>query len=163
LHLTLRIPGAEAGDCPELSRLIKTAPVTYVERDAGSPTRVIHFPGLPKAIDLALQLIAATVDMPRLEAVVNDRPVANLGKFWSALNCYRDSLAVVDVAAHCARRAARVEDAGACPDKACLSHCQFICTRCLQVSRERGAPPVSLQLRQIAVQAEVEWCPNLRL
>lgn len=163
MRLTLRISGTEAGECPELSRLIKAAPTAYVERQAGARTHVVHFPSLPETIDLALQLIAATVDMPAVEAMVNDRPIANLGKFWSALNCYRDSLAVVDVAAHCARRAARVGDAGACPDQACLSHCQFICTRCIQVSRERGAPPVSLQLREIAIQAEVEWCPNLKL
>jgi hypothetical protein len=163
MRLTLLIPGAEAGDCPELCRLMKAAPVTYAEREAGKRTCVVHFPNLPETIDLALQLIAAIVDMPGVKAVMNDRPIANVGKFWSALNCYRDSLAVVDVVAYCARRAARVGEAGACPDQACLSHCQFICTRCLQVSRERGAAPVSQQLRQIAIQAEVEWCPNLRL
>lgn len=168
MHLTLRIPASEAGDCPETLRLIKAAPTTYVERDiggcrGGGRTYVVHFTDLPESIDLALQMIAATVDLPQLRVLVNDRLVTNLSKFWSALNCYRDSLAVVDVEAYCARRAARVGEAGACPDRACLSHCQFICTRCLQVTRERGAPPVSLQLRQIAIQAEVEWCPNLHL
>ncbi|MGH7232738.1 MAG: hypothetical protein ACREJU_15475 [Nitrospiraceae bacterium] len=41
-------------------------------------------------------------------------------------------------------------------DRTCLSHCQFMCTRCLGVVHERGAPPVRAQLDAIAVQAEVE-------
>ena len=159
----MRIPETDAGDCPETLRLIKAAPTTHVGWDLGERTYVVSFSNLPDSIDLALHLIAATVDLPRVRVTVNDRPVAKVSKFWSALNCYRDSLAVVDVEAYCARRAARMGEAGACPDRACLSHCQFICTHCLQVTRERGAPPVSLQLRRIAIQAEVDWCPNLRL
>ena len=159
----MRIPGTDSGDCPETLRLIKAAQTTYVERDAGGRTYVVHFTDLPESIDLALQLIAATVELPEVRVAVNDRRVADLSKFWSALNCYQESLAVVDVEAHCARRAARAGEADACPDRACLSHCQFICTRCQQVTPGRNAAPGSLQLRQIATQAEVEWCPNLKM
>ena len=68
-----------------------------------------------------------------------------------------------DPAVYCAQRAARVGDAGACPDRACPSHCQFMCSRCVGVSREQGAPVMLLQLQRIARQAEVDWCPNLRI
>jgi hypothetical protein len=35
--------------------------------------------------------------------------------------------------------------------------------RCLQVVREIGASPVCAQLKAIAIQAEAEWCPNLKM
>jgi hypothetical protein len=93
---------------------------------------------------------------------INGRRVENPTKFWTALLCYADSLREPDPRAYCQRKSARLSDVAGCPSATCVSHCQFICTRCLAVTRESGAPPVSVQLRTIALQAEVEWCPNLR-
>ncbi len=163
MEISVRIPEAEAASSPTFLSLIRSVPASYVEREGGTRTHVLLFTNLPVSLDLAIRLIAQAVDLPQARVMVNDRPVVSLNKFWSALNCYRDSLTESDLEAYCARRAARVGDAGACPDRACLSHCQFICTRCFEVTRERGAPPVSLQLQQIAIQAEVDWCPNLHL
>jgi hypothetical protein len=121
------------------------------------------FPDLSLSFDLVERLIGAAAELPDVQVSIDERPVEGLTKFLSALRCYRESLAELDPQAHCARQAARIGDAGSCPDRACVSHCQFICFRCLGVARERGAPPVAVQLQAIARQAEVEWCPNLRM
>jgi hypothetical protein len=121
------------------------------------------FPDLSLSFDLVERLIGAASELPDVQVSIDERPVKSLTKFLSALRCYRESLAELDPQAHCAREAARIGDAGSCPHRACVSHCQFICTRCLQVVREIGAPPIRAQLKAIAIQAEVEWCPNLRM
>jgi hypothetical protein len=94
---------------------------------------------------------------------IDERPVEGLTKFLSVVRCYRKSLAELDPQAHCARQAARISDMGSCPDRACVSHCQFISMRCFQVVRGIGTPPAQSQLKEIAIQAEAEWCPNLRM
>jgi hypothetical protein len=121
------------------------------------------FPDLSLSFDLVERLIEAAAELPDVEVSIDERPVKSLTKFLSALRCYRESLAEIEPLAHCARQAARIGDVGSCPDRACVAHCQFICMRCLQVVREIGAPPICAQLKAIAVQAEVEWCPNLRM
>jgi hypothetical protein len=121
------------------------------------------FPDLSLSFDLVERLIDAAVELPGVQVSIDERPVESLMKFLSVLRCYRESLTELDPQAHCARQAARISDVGSCPDRACVSHCQFICMRCLQVVREIGAPPVRAQLKAIAIQAEVEWCPNLRV
>jgi hypothetical protein len=85
-----------------------------------------------------------------------------LTRFWSALLCYQESLDGLDARSYCASKSAKLSNVAGCPDRTCLSHCQFICTRCLGVERDRGAESVQAQLQELAVQAEVDWCPNLR-
>jgi hypothetical protein len=109
------------------------------------------------------RLIEAAAELPDVKVSIDDRPVEGLPKFLSVLRCYRESLTELDPEAHCARQAAKVGDAGSYPDRACVAHCRFICTRCLQVVREIGTPSVRTPLKAIATQAEVEWCPNLRM
>jgi hypothetical protein len=127
------------------------------------PAYLAIFPDLSLSFDLVERLIGAASELPDVQVSIDERPVKSLTKFLSALRCYRESLAELDPQAYCKRQAARIGDAGSCPDRACVSHCQFICTRCLQVVREIGAPPIRSQLKAIAIQAEVEWCPNLRM
>jgi hypothetical protein len=121
------------------------------------------FPDLSLSFDLVEQLIEAAAELPNIQVSIDERPVEGLTKFLSALRCYRESLIELDPRAHCARQVARIGDVGSCPDRACVSHCQFICMRCLQVVREIGTPSIHAQLKVIAIQAEVEWCPNLRM
>jgi hypothetical protein len=121
------------------------------------------FPDLSLSFELVERLIEAAAELPEVYVSIDERPVESLTKFLSALRCYRESLTELDPQTYCARQVARVGDAGSCPDRACVSHCQFICMRCLQVVREIGAPPIRSQLKAIAIQAEVEWCPNLRM
>lgn len=163
VHLTVRIPQCEATAFPAALSLARSAPAFHTEGEGNKRTYVATFDDLPRLIDLAVQLIGEAVNVPSVRVRINERDITRVGKFWTALLCYRESLHAPDPLSYCARQAARVSDAAGCPDRTCLSHCQFICTRCLAVVRESGAPPVSAQLRTIALQAEVEWCPNLRL
>jgi hypothetical protein len=121
------------------------------------------FPDLSLSFDLVERLIEAAAELPDVQVSIDDRPVKSLTKFLSVLKCYRESLCELDPQAHCTRQAARIRDVGSCPDRDCVSPCQFICMRCIQVVREIGAPPLRDQIKAIAIQAEVEWCPNLRV
>ena len=161
--LALRIPQSESEMLPLVLSFARSAPVFRTETEGRTPAYLAIFPDLSLSFDLVERLIGAASELPDVQASIDERPVKSLTKFLSALRCYRESLAELDPQTHCARQSARIGDAGSCPDRACVSHCQFICTRCLQVVREIGAPPVRAQLKAIAIQAEVEWCPNLRM
>lgn len=41
--------------------------------------------------------------------------------------------------------------------------CQFICSRCVGLSRDRPVGPAPIQLMELARQAEVDWCTNLHI
>lgn len=163
MRLVLRIPQSESETLPLVLSLARSAPKFRLETDGRSPAYMAIFPDLSLSFDLVERLIVAASELPDIQGSIDGRPVEGLTKFLNVLRCYRESLAVLDPQAHCASRAARVGDVGGCPDRTCVSHCQFICSRCLGVARELGAPPISVQLREIARQAEVDWCPNLRM
>lgn len=163
MRLTLQIPQSESETLPFVLSLARSAPMFRSKTESRMPVYMAIFPDLSLSFDLVERLLGAAAELPDVQASINERPVEGLTKFLSALRCYRESLADLDPQAHCARQAARIGDAGSCPDRDCVSHCQFICTRCLQVVREIGAPPIRSQLKAIAIQAEVEWCPNLRM
>ena len=163
LTLVIRIPGATADLFPELVLLAKLAPVFSVDTKDGDDVFVAAFPHLPHAIDLALRLVGEATKVEGPWISVNGRRVIRPTRFWTALLCYRESLAEAGARDYCADQARRVADVGACLERSCLSRCQFICTRCHAVSFERGATPVLAQLQAIAIRAEVDWCPNLRL
>jgi hypothetical protein len=163
MRLALRIPQSESETLPLVLSLARSAPVFRTETEGRTPAYLAIFPDLSLSFDRVERLIGAASELSDVQVSMDERPVNSLTKFLSALRCYRESLAELDPLAHCARQAARIGDAGSCPDRACVSHCQFICTRCLQVVREIGAPPIRSQLKAIAIQAEVEWCPNLRM
>lgn len=163
MHLQVRIPESETAAAPVARILARLAPDFHAEGEGKALAHVATFPNLPDYLDVAVRLIGEAINLPGVQMTVNARPVVNPTKFWSAPLCYRDSLAELDPKAYCARLSARLGSVSGCPDRTCVSHCQFICTRCFGVVRETGAPPVSAQLREIAQQAEVEWCPNLKL
>jgi len=163
MRLVMRIPQSESETLPLVLSVARSAPMFRTETEGRTPTYVAIFPDLSLSFDLVERLIGAAAELPDVQVSIDERPIKGLTKFLSALRCYRESLADLNPQAHCARQAARIGDAGSCPDRACVSHCQFICTRCLQVVREISAPPIRAQLKAIAIQAEVEWCPNLRM
>ena len=163
MRLALRIPQSESEALPLVLSLAHSAPIFRTETEGRPPAYTAIFPDLSLSFDLVERLIEAAAELPDVQVSIDDRPVEGLTKFLSVLRCYRGSLAELDSQVYCARQATRVGDVGSCPDRACVSHCQFICMRCLQVVREIGAPPVRAQLKAIAIQAEVEWCPNLRM
>ena len=163
MRLVLRISLSKSEALPLVLSLARSAPVFRTETEGRTPAYLAIFPDLSLSFDLVERLIEAAVELPSAQVSINERPVESLTKFLSVLRCYQESLAELDPQAYCARQAARIGDVGSCPDRACVSHCQFICMRCIQVVREIGAPPVHAQLKAIAIQAEVEWCPNLRM
>lgn len=163
MRLTLRIPQSESETLPLVLSLARSAPTFRTEAEGRTPAYLAIFPDVSRSFDLLERLLSAAAELPNVQVSIDERPIKGLTKFLSALRCYRESLADLDPQAHCARQAARIGDAGSCPASDCASHCQFICTRCLQVVREIGAPPIRTQLKAIAIQAEVEWCPNLRM
>lgn len=163
MRLALRIPQSESETLPLVLSLARSAPVFRFETEAPASAYTAIFPDLSLSFDLVERLIGSASELPDVQVSIDDRPVNSPTKFLSVLRCYRESLAELDPLAHCARQVARIGDAGSCPDRACVSHCQFICMRCIQVVREIGAPPIRAQLKAIAIQAEVEWCPNLRI
>lgn len=163
MRLALRIPQSESETLPLVLSVARSAPMFRMETEGRTPVYMAIFPDLSLSFDLVERLIGVAAELPDVQVSIDERPIKGLTKFLSALRCYRESLADLDPRAYCARQAARIGDAGSCPDRDCVSHCQFICTRCLQVVREIGAPPIRAQLKAIAIQAEVEWCPNLRM
>jgi len=164
VRLSIAIPEAQVVDAPALLRRIRMAQVSDIEADDDQgPTYVACFEDFPQSVDVVAQLIWESADPNGIRITIDGRPVASPVKFYNALLCYRESLGAPDAAAYCAQQAARVGDAGECPDRACLSHCQFICSRCVGLLRDRDAPPISTQLLELARQAEVDWCPNLRV
>ncbi len=162
--LSIWLPEDAANHAPALRNLANVAPVfDYVERsDEGAGYRA-EFPDLTEFLHVIVMLMEEAVKLPGLRLTVNDRPVARPTQFWSTLLCYWESQAEPDAEDYCLRRSARVSDVSGCPDRACLTHCQFICTRCLDLAHDRGVPPMGSQLLEIARRAEVEWCPNLKL
>lgn len=164
MRLSIAIPEAQLLEAPAVLQLIRKAQASdMVADDDQGPTYVAYFEDFPQSVDVVAHLIWEAADPHGIRITVDGRPVVSPVKFYNALLCYRESLGVPDAAAYCAQQAAKVGEAGECPDRTCLSHCQFIYSRCVGVSRERGAPPVSVQLQGIAQQAEVDWCPNLRI
>jgi hypothetical protein len=163
VRLVLRIPKSESEALPLVLSMYRSAPLFQIETGYRTMAYVASFPDLSLSFDLVERLIEAAAELPDVQLSIDERPVKSLTKFLSALRCYRESLSELDPQAHCARQAARIGDVGSCPDRACVSHCQFICMRCIQVVRGIGTPPVRDQLKAIAIQAEADWCPNLRM
>src|SRR5512138_330677 len=158
VRLSIAIPEAQILAAPAVLRLIRMAQASDMESDDEGPAYVAYFEDFPQSVDAVPQFIWESADPNGIHITIDGRPVVSPVKFYNALLCYRESLGAPDPATYCAQRAARVGDAGACPDRACLSHCQFMCSRCVGVSREPGAPAMLLQLQRIARQAEVDWC-----
>lgn len=163
MRLSIAIPEAQILAAPVVLRLIRMAQASDMESDDQGPAYVAHFEDFPQSVDVVAQLIEESRDPHGIRLTVDGRLIANPVTFYQTLICYRESLGVPEPAAYCVQQAARVGDAGECPDRTCLFHCQFMCSRCVAVSRDRGAPPMSIQFLELARRVEVDWCPNLRV
>ncbi len=164
ISLTVRIPETEAAVLSAAIPLAHLAPRYQLIEAEGVPrAHLAHFPDLPAEIYQAARLIGEALNLPQVSVTVNSRSVVNLSKFLSVLLCYAESLGEQDKEAYCSRQADRIGEAAGCPVWTCHARCPFMCARCLQLVRNAGAPPVEEQLRAIAVLAEVDWCPNLKI
>ena len=162
MRLTIQAPAAEVRKLPSLF-LLMLAACAETRGEGFSSETVATLEDFPAQLDLALDLVEAVNQFRQAGVTMDGRAMTNLNKLWSTLSCYRESLAEGDPQAYCKRQAARVGEAGGCPDHACVSPCPFICAHCFQVGGDRGEGPSADRLRRIAVEAAVDWCPNLPL
>lgn len=163
MRLSITIPEAQVVEAPALLRLVRMAPACDAEADEEGTLYVALFEDFPKAVEPVVRLIEEAWDLHDVRIRLDGRSVMSRINFYVALLCYRRSLDAPDPVTYCLRQSAKVGADGGCPDRSCLSHCQFICSRCVGVSRDRAAGPVPIQLMELARHAEVDWCPNLHI
>ncbi len=164
IPLTIWLPELALLEAPAVVNLARVASAfRFVRQGEQGGGYLAEFPDMVESLHEVVMLMEGAVKIAGISMTVKGRPVARPVQFWSAVLCYWESVGESDKAAYCLKRSAKVGDAAGCPNHACLSHCQFICTRCVGLVAERGAPPMGSQLLTIARQAEVDWCPNLAL
>lgn len=163
MRLTIAIPEAQVVEAPTLLRIVRMAPACDIEAGEQGAAYVAVFEDFPKSVEIVVRLIEEAWDLRDVQITLGARPVVSRINFYVALLCYRGSLGVPDAEAYCFQQAAKVGTDGGCPDRSCLSHCQFMCSRCVGLSRHQGASPMPVQFMDMARAAEVDWCPNLRI
>lgn len=163
MHLSIAIPEAQAVDAPTLLRLIRMASAYDAEGDEQGAEYVAFFDDFPTSVGIVAHMIEEAWDLHDVHITLEGRPVASRINFYAALRCYQESLSISDTKAYCFQQAEKVGADRGCPERSCLSHCRFICSRCVGLSREQGASPMSSQLLEMARRAEVDWCPNLHI
>ncbi len=163
MRLTIAIPEAQVVEAPTLLRMVRTAPACDVEADEQGASYVALFDDFPESVEIVVRLVEEAWDLRDVHITLEGRPVASRINFYAALRCYHESLGAPDADAYCLQQAAKVGTDGGCPDRSCVSHCQFMCSRCVGVSRHPGANLVPIQLLELARRTEVDWCPNLRI
>jgi hypothetical protein len=163
VRLSIAIPEAQVVEAPALLRLVRMAPACDVEADDEGASYVAFFDDFLRSTEIVTRLIEETWDLRGVRIMLEERRIVSRINFYVALLCYHKSLDASDAEAYCRQQAVRVGSDAGCPHRSCVTHCQFICSRCVGVSRHRGARPISVQLREMARYAEVDWCPNLRI
>ena len=163
MRLSIAIPEAQILAAPAVLRLIRMAQASDMESDDQGPAYVAHFEDFPQSVDVVRHLIEECRDPYGIRITVDARRVTDPVTFYQTLGCYRESLRAPDPVAHCRQQSAQGDADGGCPDRSCVSHCPFICSQCVSVRSDGDARPISLRFLEMARQAEVDWCPNLRV
>ncbi len=163
MHLSIAIPEAQVVDAPTLLKLIRMAPVCDAEADELGAEYVAFFEDFPASVEIVARMIEEAWDLRDVHITLEGRSVVSRINFYAALRCYQESLSAPDAEAYCLEQAEKVGADRGCLERSCLSHCRFICSRCVGLSREQGASPMSSQLLEMARRAEVDWCPNLHI
>jgi hypothetical protein len=163
VHLSIAIPEAQVVDAPRLLKLIRMAPAWDAESDQQGAEYVALFDDFPTSVGIVARMIEEAWDLHDVHITLEGRSVVSRINFYAALRCYQESLSTSDAKAYCLQQAEKVGSDRGCPERSCLSHCRFICSRCVGLSRDQGAPPMSNQLLEVARRAEVDWCPNLHM
>jgi hypothetical protein len=163
VRLSIAIPEAQVVEAPALLRLVRMAPACDIEANEQGAAYVALFDDFPKSVKTVVRLIEEAWDLRDTRITLASRPVVSRVNFYVALRCYHESLGAPDAKAYCLQQATKVGTDGGCPDRSCLSHCQFMCSRCVGLSRHQDASSVPVQFMEMARRAEVDWCPNLRL
>lgn len=163
MRLSIAIPEAQLLEAPAVLQLIRKAQASDMEAHDEGPAYAAYFDDLAQSVDVVAQLIEESRNPQDIHITIEGRPVVDPVMFYHTLCCYRESRDVPDVVAYCAGQAAKTRVAAACPDRACLGRCQFMCSRCPGLVCNRSTQPNLIQLQEVACQAEVDWCPNLRI
>jgi hypothetical protein len=164
VRLSIAIPEAQLLEAPAVLQLIRQAQASDMEADDQGPAYVAYFEDLLQSVTIVAQLIEESRDPHRIRITVDERPVLDPVTFYQTLGCYRESLGAPDRAAHCLQRSAKGDADGRCPDRSCGFPCPFICSQCVGVPCHQDAPPPTpARLLELARQADVDWCPNLRM
>lgn len=163
LRLSVTLPESDTEAFLTAVGLARRAPV--FETLGAGPERSFRatFPDAIQALDVVIRLIGEASQCPGVRVTVGDREIISLPRFWSTLICYQESLAEPNPQEHCLRFSVRLTEFAGCPDQGCQSPCQFLCTRCVSLAKEKGSRSIQAQLAELARQAEVDWCPNLAL
>lgn len=157
------IPESEAEAFSHALVLARKAPILEFKGDGKGKTQTAIFPDLTDSLAVVVPLIGELTNLPGARVTVDEREVSSLTRFWTALICYQESLDEPNPHEHCLRFSARLNQFGGCPDQTCLSPCQFLCTRCIGLTQGKSGASLEAQLKDLARQAEVDWCPNLGL
>lgn len=163
MRLSIAIPEAQVVDAPTLLKLIRMAPAYDAEADEQGAEYVAFFDDFPTSVGIVARMIEEAWDLHDVHITLDGRPVVSRINFYAALRCYQESLSATDAEAYCLQQAENVGADRGCPERSCLSHCRFMCSRCVGLSRDQGAPPIASQLLEVARRAEVDWCPNLHI
>ena len=161
IRVCVVIPESEAEALSQALVLARKAPILETKGDGKSKTQTAIFPDLTASLATVVPLIGELTNLPGARVTINEREVSSLTRFWTALICYQESLAEPNPHDHCLRFSARLNQFGGCPDQTCLSPCQFLCTRCIGLAQGKSGASLEAQLKELARQAEVDWCPNL--
>jgi hypothetical protein len=154
-ELILLIP-AKYRELPETRELKSATRLSWAGPCGEIGVIISDFPSTPtKSLEDIEQLAAR----PGVFMKVGERLIENRAKFVRVLRCYLDSLKENDPSVYCTGKAAEVGWHIGCPNPPCFSTCQFVCTDCLQ---RKGAVMSPTQLYDVAVRAELAWCPNFR-
>ena len=161
IRVCVVIPESEAEALSQVLVLARKAPILETKGDRQGRTQTAIFPDLAASLATVVPLIGELTNLPGARVTINEREVSSLTRFWTALICYQESLAEPNPHDHCLRFSARLNQFGGCPDQTCLSPCQFLCTRCIGLAQGKSGASLEAQLKELARQAEVDWCPNL--
>ncbi len=163
MRLSIAIPEAQILAAPAVLRLIRMAQASDMESDDQGPAYVAYFEDLLQSVDVVRQLIEECRDPYGIRITVDERQVTDPVTFYQILLCHRASFRASDPVDYCLQQSAQGDEDGGCPDQSCVSHCPFICSQCVGVRSHRDAPPIPTRFLEMARQADVDWCPNLRI
>jgi hypothetical protein len=163
LRLSLVLPESDSEAFLTAIGLARRAPIFETFGTGTERSFRATFTDMARSLDVVIRLIGEASRCQGAHATIDEREVASLTRFWSALICYQESLAEPNPHEHCLRFSAKLNQFSGCPDQTCLSPCQFLCTRCLGFVNDQKGRSIRAQLTDLARQAEVDWCPNLGL
>jgi len=162
MNLVVHIPHGGTDEDGAAFSLAQRAPSYTMEGRGSDRMSMAIFPSLPTVLDLAVQLVGETIQIPGAWASINVRPLSSFSKLWQRLDCYRDGLNALDRERYCLEKTAFFSTLVGCDGHRCLVPCQFICTPCMRMTQDHSTVDVENRFEVATELAEIAWCPNLQ-